>query len=114
MSGKKSFQGFGWILETIVGVAQAATQGTAAALQHEKIKKAQKKQGKVLDLLHQQNMSDIQAEGLKREEALRIQEEASLLGDKTVRNATYLSVTLALVASVVFIFFFFRSQKNEK
>lgn len=111
---KKRFQGFGWILETIIGVVQLAAQGTASAIQHEQVKKAQKKQGKLLELLHQQRLKEIEAEGLNRDEALRLKAEASLLEEQSLRNATYLGTATVVIASLVLVYFIYRSQKDAK
>ena len=111
---KKRSHEFGLILEIIIGAVQVAAQGTASAIQHDQVKKAQKKQGKLLGLLHQQRLKDIEGEGLNREEALRLKAEAGFLEEKTIRTATYLGTATAVIAALVLVYFIYGSQKDAK
>jgi len=113
-ASKKPFRGFGWILETIIGVAQVAAQGSATAIQQDKIRREQRKTSKLLDLLHQQRLSAIKTEGEIREEALRLKAEESLTTEKGIRTAAYMGVATAVIASLVLIYFLLRSANNEK
>lgn len=111
---KRPFHGFGWIIETIIGVAQLAAQGSATAVQHDKIKREQRKSNSLLNLLHQQRLSEIEAEGKTREEALRLRAEESLTTEKGIRTAAYMGVTTALIASLVLLYFLLRKGPDEK
>jgi UDP-N-acetylglucosamine enolpyruvyl transferase len=111
---KKPFHGFGWILETIVGVAQVAAQGSATAVQQDRVRREQRKSSSLLSLLHQQRLKEIEAEGKTREEILRLKAEESLTTEKGIRTAAYLGVTTALVASLVLLYFLLRGNTNEK
>ena len=111
---KKPFHGFGWIIETIIGVAQLAAQGSATAIQQDKVRREQRKSNSLLNLLHQQRLAEIEAEGRTREEALRLKAEESLTEEKGIRTAAYMGVTTALVASLVLLYFMLRGNRNEK
>jgi len=111
---KKPFHGLGVLIEGIIATVQAAALGTAAAIQHDKVRKAQSKTNSVLNLLHQQRMEEIQSEGQKMEEALRLKAEAALYEEQGIRTAAYMGVTTAIIVSLVLVYFLYRSKRGKK
>lgn len=111
---KKMFQGFGLpILEIVIGAAQIAAQGSATAVQQDKVRREQRKRGQLLDLLHQQRLNEIEAEGVAREDARRLQAEADIYEEKSIRLAIYGGVTIAILGSMVLVFFLMKGGPNE-
>lgn len=110
----KPFRGFGFLVEGIIATVQAAALGSATAIQQDKIRREQRKTSSLLSLLHQQRLSEIEAEGKTREEALRLKAEESLTTEKGIRTAAYMGVTTALVASLVLLYFLLRGNSDEK
>lgn len=107
------FRGFGIIIEGIIASVQATALGAATAIQHSKIKKEQRKSNSLLDMLHQQRLSEIKAEEANREEALRLKAETFLTEEKGIRTAAFMGVTTALVASLVLMYFLLRGSKPK-
>lgn len=112
--GKKPFHGLGIIIEGIIASAQAIALGSATAIQHDRIKKEQKKSSSLLSMLHQQRLTEIEREGKTREEALQLKAEEALTTEKGIRTAAYLGVTTALVASLVLLYFLLRGNHSEE
>lgn len=110
---KRPFNGFGIILESILAATQIATLGTVTAIQHDKIKRSQKKQSKLLDLLQQQRMSDVQSQVSARDEAFALKTQEALYKEKATRKAAYLGVTAAIIVSLVAAYFFLRGGSDE-
>lgn len=112
--GKKPFHGLGIIIEGAIATAQAIALGSSTAVQHDRIKKAQRKSSSLLSMLHQQRLAEIEKEGKKREGFLHLKAEEALITEKGIRTATYLGVTTVLVASLVLLYFLLRGNRNEK
>lgn len=108
------FRGFGLpILEIIIGAAQVAAQGSATAIQQDKVRREQRKRSQLLDLLHQQRLKDIETEGLTREEALRLQAEADLYEEKAMRASVYGGVGIAILGSMFLFWLLMRGGPDE-
>jgi len=107
----RQFQGFGWIAETIVGVAQAAALGAASAIQRDKIKKAQKKESSLLDILHTQRLSEIEAAKKESEEAAGLRAEAAVYEEKALRSFVYVGVIGTILASMGIVYIILRRKK---
>ena len=111
---KKPFRGFGVpILEIIIGAAQIAAQGSATAVQQDKVRREQRKRSQLLDLLHQQRLKEIEAEGVARDEALRLQSEAELYEEKATRATLYGGVVIAILGAMLLTFFLIKGAPNE-
>lgn len=111
---KTSYNGFGWIAETVIGVAQAAALGTASAIQYDKIKKQQKKTKTSLLATQNKALTEQQQLLAEKEKALLSQQETEMWSEQQLKSTVISIIVVAVIASIIGVVAFVKvGTKNE-